>query len=270
MSEKRKAYKEELKAAKQRNDTEYIKKLKEKNDFADAAFKKKVTIFNACLLLVFIIGVCTVIIIGWNNRKQADKRFDEHQAAFLAESQAVREKLEKIEADGGTHEDKRQVKIEVTDDNFVDWISLLDVTYNCDKESEDYAAYGGAEIHLQGLFVTRKFTGGTTVYWVYRNHHHDDGESHNHSHDEHDGHDHAYDEHDAHDEVASLDGLTPEQIGEMIPIEVILDEGAEIPENGAWVDVVGVVGPDTFKNLSGVRDVTLTVVTEHGNEYVEG
>ena len=54
----------------------------------------------------------------------------------------------------------------------------------------------------------------------------------------------------------------------MIPIEVIFEDDVEIPEDGTWVDIVGVVGPDSTRNLSAVRYAEMTLMEEHGNEYV--
>lgn len=213
-----------------------------KKDYADAAFRKKVTIINLCILAVFAVGVVAVILAGWYNTKLENERFEQIEAAFIEEKSNVLADLEKVEKNGGSHDDKSQVKIEVTDDNFYYWIAALDASYQADKESDDYAAFGGAEIHLQGMFYTKKFDGGAVQYWVYRNHSHD-------------GHDH----HD-HEEGSSA---------EMIPIEVIFDEDVKIPEDGTWVDIKGIVGPDTTKNLSGIRYAEMTLMDEPGNEYVE-
>ncbi len=213
-----------------------------KKDYADAAFRKKVTIINLCILAVFAIGVVAVIVAGWYNTKLENERFEQIEAAFIEEKSNVLADLEKVEKNGGSHDDKSQVKIEVTDDNFYYWIAALDASYQADKESDDYAAFGGAEIHLQGMFYTKEFDGGAVQYWVYRNHSHD-------------GHDH----HD-HEEGSSA---------EMIPIEVIFDKDIEIPEDGTWVDVKGIVGPDSTKNLSGIRYAEMTLMDEPGNEYVE-
>ena len=51
--------------------------------------------------------------------------------------------------------------------------------------------------------------------------------------------------------------------------EVIFDEDVEIPEDGTWVDIVGIVGPDSTKNLSGIRYAEMTLMDEPGQEYVE-
>ena len=213
-----------------------------KKDYADAAFRKKVTIINLCILAVFAVGVVAVVLAGWYNTKLENERFEQIEAAFIEEKSNVLADLEKVEKNGGSHDDKSQVKIEVTDDNFYYWIAALDASYQADKESDDYAAFGGAEIHLQGIFYTKKFDGGAVQYWVYRNHSHD-------------GHDH----HDHEDDSSA----------EMIPIEVIFDEDVKIPEDGTWVDVKGIVGPDTTKNLSGIRYAEMTLMDAPGNEFVE-
>ena len=216
----------------------------QKKDYADAAFKKKVTIINACILLAFFIGVCAVIGVGWYKTEQSNKLIEQQEQAFLAEAQSVKDALAKIDAQGGSYDDRAEVVIEVTDDNFYYWIQALDASYSCDSESEDYAAYGGATIHLQGMFYTKKFEGyDVENYWVYRNHLHE-GAEHNHEH-------------------------SHQDAGEMIPIEVIFSDDAEIPADGTWVDVKGVVGPDSTKNLSGIRYAEMTVMDNAGNEYVE-
>lgn len=234
MAKKKKSYKEEI-----------IPEGMKKSDYADAAFKKKVTIINICILSAFVIGVIAVIVAGWYNTKLEDERFEQIEQAFFEERDSVAAALEKIEKDGGSHDDKSQVKIEVTDDTFSYWIKTLDDSYQT-QDKDAYAAFGGAEIHLQGMFYTRKFEGGAIQYWVYRKQSHD-------------GHEHSDHEHEE-GEV---------NISEMIPIEVIFDEDVEIPEDGTWVDVKGVVGPDSTKNLSGIRYAEMTIMDEPGQEVVE-
>lgn len=225
-----------------------------KKNYADAAFRKKVTIINICILGVFLIGIVAIIIAGWYNTKLENERFEQLEQAFFDERDSVIAALEKVEKDGGSHEDKNQVKINVTDGNFSYWINALDDSYQAEKDSEEYAIFGGAEIHLQGMFYTKKLNSGDIQYWVYRKHSHD-------------GHDHASEE--KHHDEDSSDGLTAEEIAEMIPIEVIFNEDVEIPEDGTWVDVKGIVGPDSTKNLSGVRYAEMTIMDEPGSEYVE-
>ncbi len=212
-----------------------------RKDYADAAFRKKVTIINLCILSVFVVGVIAVIFAGWYNTKLENERFDQIEQAFFEERDNVKAQLEKIEKNGGSHEDKSQVKINVTDETFYYWILELDDSYQT-QDADVYGTFSGAEIHLQGIFITKEFTGGAVQYWVYRNH----------AHDGHDNHDHE-------------EGST----AEMVPIEVIFDGDVEIPEDGTWVDVKGIVGPDSTKNLSGIRNAEMTLMDEPGNEYVE-
>ena len=230
---------------------EIIPEGMKKSDYADAAFRKKVTTIFLCILGVFIVGLIAVIVAGWYNTKMEDEMFLQAQEAYYAERDSVKAKLEKIEADGGSHEDKSQVKIEVTDETFYNWIVDLDESYQADRESADYAAFGGAEIHLQGMFYTKKFDNGEVQYWVYRKYSHE-------------GHDHH-----EHEEVEENQNDTAALIAEMVPIEVIFDEDVEVPEDGTWVDVKGIVGPDSTKNLSGIRYAKMTLMDEPGQEYVE-
>ena len=226
---------------------EIIPEGMKKSDYADAAFRKKVTIINLCILAVFIVGVVAVIVAGWYNTKLEDERFEMIEQAFLVERDSVKAALEKIENDGGSHDDKRQVKIDVTDDTFYYWITTLDDSYQTEDEDK-YGEYGGAEIHLQGMFITREYAGGAIQYWVYRQHSHDGNEK---------DHDHEH-EHE--------DGALPE---DMIPIEVIFQDDVEIPEDGTWVDIKGVVGPDSTRFLSAVRYAEMTIMDEPGNQFVE-
>ncbi len=215
-----------------------------KEDYADAAFRKKVTIIMGSILLVFIIGVIAVLVGAWVKTEQHNREFEAMEQAFIAEKDSVLQQLQNIDANGGTFEDRAAVKITLTDDNFSDWIALLDSTYALEKDDPGYAAYKGATIELEGLFITRDFS-GNTEYWVYRLH----------SHGDHADHDH--------------EGEGEESSCERIPIEVIfLDTKAEIPEDGAWVKVTGVVGPNSLKNLSGVRNAVVTVMEESGEAHI--
>ncbi len=217
-----------------------------RKDYADAAFRKKVTIIMGCILLVFTVGVCAVLFFAWYNTEQKNKEFDRLAEIFNAEKTAVITELREIEAKSDNFDDKAQVKIEVTDDNFVDWVGVLDGSYQAENDSEEYAQFGGASIHLQGMFYTKTFENSKNVqYWVYRNHTHDGEEHHSHE-----------------GEIS---------IGEMVPIEVIFPDDAdiEIPKDGTWVDITGVVGPDTTKNLSAVRFAQMKILDEPGQEYVK-
>ncbi len=233
---------------------EIIPEGMKKSDYADATFRKKVTIINVCILTAFVIGIVAVIVAAWYNNKLENEIFEQKQQAYYEERDAVRSALEKIESDGGSYEDKSKVKIEVTDDTFTYWIADLDDSYQAERDSEEYAAFGGAEIHLQGMFFTRKLSDNSIQYWVYRKYSHE-------------GHDHAHEEHVAGE--ASHEQEISELISEMIPIEVIFDDDVDIPADGTWVDVKGIVGPDSTKNLSGIREAKITIMDEPGNEYVE-
>lgn len=227
---------------------EYIPEGMERKDYADAAFRKKVTIIMGSLLLVFIVAVVGVLVGAWAKTEQHNKEFEAKEQAFKAECESTLAALKKIDDEGGTFEDRAQVKITLTDDTFSNWVTTLDDSYQLASEDEGYAAYKGATIELEGVFHIKELQGGNVLYWVYRLHSHD-GEEHDHEHD-----------------VDSAEVST----NEMVPIEVIfLDEDAPLPAEGDWVKVTGVVGPDSSKNLSGVRNAVLTVMDEHGETYVE-
>ena len=46
-----------------------------KSDIADAAFKKKVTIINGCILLAFIIGLISFLVYSWAKTENYPERF---------------------------------------------------------------------------------------------------------------------------------------------------------------------------------------------------
>ncbi len=217
-----------------------------REDYADAAFRKKVTIIMGSILLIFVVGVVAVLVGEWVRVEKHNQQFEANLQAFEAERKDVLAQLQAIDEKGGSFEDKAAVKIKLTDDNFSDWIAALDATYQIPEDAEGYAAYKGATIELEGMFITREFKGGAIQYWVYRYHSHDN--------------DHLEHEHDHEGEDANA---------ERVPIEVIfLDDKAEIPKDGEWVKVTGVVGPDSTRNLSAVREAVVTVMDEAGNKHI--
>mgnify|MGYP006945378281 CR=1 FL=1 len=58
---------------------EIIPEGMKKSDYADAAFRKKVTTINLCIIAVFIIGVIAVIIAGWYNIKLEEELFEQKE-----------------------------------------------------------------------------------------------------------------------------------------------------------------------------------------------
>ncbi|MGN0526081.1 MAG: hypothetical protein ACI4IF_01475 [Acutalibacteraceae bacterium] len=234
---------------------EVIPEGMEEKDYADAAFRKKVTIINSVVLLAFLVGIVSIIIFGWADNKRKNEEFLAIKTAYEENRDNVLAELQKIEDGGGAFEDKRSVKIEVTDDTFSYWLSELDNSYQCDRDSDDYGKFGGAEIHIQGIFVTREYAGGTQ-YWVYRLHDHDS-----------DNHDESAHKHAEEGEEGTL--INGHALSEILPFEIFLEDSQEIPKDGQWVDVVGVVGPDSTKNLSGIRSAVVTVMEEPGNESVD-
>ncbi len=232
---------------------EYIPEGMKREDYADAAFRKKVTIIMGSILLVFVIGVVGVLGYTWWETEQHNKAFEIAEAAFKAETEAVVNALDEIEKKSDNFDDKAQVEIQLTDDNFSDWIAALDSSYQVAKDSEEYARFGGASIHLQGMFLKKEYDGGVVQYWVCRKHSHDEASAHAHEDVDTSG------KNDAH-----LDSA------EIVPIEVIfLDPEQKIPEDGTWVDVKGVVGLDSTKNLSAVRYAEIQIMDEAGTEYVK-
>ncbi len=230
---------------------EYIPEGMSRKDYADAAFRKKVTIIMGSVLLVFVIGVCSVLGYTWWKTEQHNKAIESAEIKFEAEKTAVLKALSEIEEKSDNYDDKAQVVIELTEDNFDDWINALDNSYTVAEDDPTHAQFGGASIRLQGKFWKRDFT-VTTEYWVYREHNHDTDIFDSHKNDENEKND---------DEV---------NVSEISPIEVIfLDPDQEIPEDGVWVDVTGVVGPSSTKTLSAVRYAEIKVIDEPSHDHAE-
>lgn len=226
-------------------------------DYADAAFRKKVTTIMMSILLVFVIGIVAVLVGAKLQTDKHNEDFDRIENEFLAESQAVKAQLAEIDAKGGKLEDKAVVEINVTDENYSYWIQALDASYQLDESDPDYACYRGATINLEAQFVKRVFTGNNVNYWLYRTH-----EDHNHAHD----HKETTASADNKETTESKDTKIPlSDLGD--PIEIFFaDKDAEIPEDGTWVSVKGIVGIDSYKSLSAIHDAVVTVCEEHVHE----
>ena len=189
-----------------------------KSNVADAAFKKKVTIINGCILLAFIIGLC--VFLGYTVSR-ADSYKDRLEAEIIAAKEAALVK----------DSDKSVIDIEVTDEMYVDWMLAIDESYHKhDHAGEEHENTGlvekecfdGNTIHFQGVFEIVKVGESSEEYWVYR-------------------------------KYIDVEG------GEnKIPIEVQFK--GEVPENGAWVDVVGTVSSNY--GLSCIKEATVTVLDE--------
>lgn len=221
-------------------------------DYADAAFRKKVTIIMGSILLVFVIGVVVVLLGAKLKTDNHNKEFERIESEFLAESQEIKKQLADIEAKGGKFEDKAVVEINVTDENYSYWIQALDASYQLDEGDPDYGCYRGATINLCGQFVKRVFVGDNVNYWIYRTH---------------DDHEHVHNH--AEETTAPVSGeetteskdtkIPLEDLGD--PIEVFFaDENAVIPADGTWVQVKGVVGVDSYKSLSAIHDAVVTEI----------
>ncbi len=211
---------------------EYIPSGMKREDYADATFRKKVTIIMGCILLAFVIGLVSLITYAW---------WDSN--SFIREQNSILTALEEAKTD----EDRAKVKIDVNDDDYVEWVSELDRTYNMASDEEGYGIYDGAAIHIQGMIKTKVFGEGkyqTIQYWLCRNSVH--------SHEEH------------HEDE------TPEEHLQEIPIEIIYaNPKQEIPEDGTWVDVTGYVGVASTGSLSAVVDAEMTIMETPGVEVVE-
>lgn len=231
-------------------------------DYADAAFRKKVTVIMCSILLVFVVGVVGVLLNAHLKTTQHNEEFQRIEDEFKAQSQAVKDQLAQIEAKGGKQEDKASVKIEVTDENYSYWVQALDASYQLDEADPDYACYEGATIHIQGQFVKRVFLGNAVNYWLYRSH-----DDHVHG-----GSSQAHEE-DVETTIADEDTTQLKDTDIPLdllndPIELKFDGDIEIPDDGTWVDVTGVIGIDSNRSLSAVHHAQMKIIDapEHDHE----
>ena len=180
-----------------------------KSDVADAAFKKKVTIINGCILLAFTIGLVSFLVYSWAKTQSYPER-------FAAEVEAAKQ------AALVTDSDKSVIDIEVTDETFIDWSLEIFHSYHQHEDEHDkadYACFEGNTIHMQGVFEIVPM-GNEEQYLIYR-------------------------------KYIDVEG------GEnKVSTEVIFE--GEVPENGAWVDVVGIVSSN--HGLSCIKDAKITVL----------
>ena len=197
----------------------------QKSNIADAAFKKKVTIFNGCLLLVFIIALVVFLIYSAAKTESLSDRFN---AEVKAVEQAISE----------AGEDKSVVKIEVSDEMFVDWSETIFHSYQNhsheDEESHiEEGCFEGCTIHIQGVFETVNYA-GVEQYQIYR-------------------------------KYIDVDG------GEnKVATEIIFDSESldEMPKDGDWVDVVGIVSSNN--SLSCIKNAKVTVLDiENKKEFAK-
>ncbi len=219
------------KKKKKKVSTQEEAQAKKKSNVADAAFKKKVTIINGCILLAFIIGVGCFIFFSWYGNESYNNKFE-------AEKAAAKEAAQIKDSDADV------IDIELTDKNYYDWIVEIDSSY-MEEKAANYKSYDGDTIHLQAMIREKKFEGGNVEYWLYRYYYLDDGKVHSHS------------------EEESVDEATYRH-----EITVRVEFDGEAPADGTWVDVVGTVSKAKY-NLSSIKNAKLTVMDKPGNEYVD-
>jgi len=190
-----------------------------KSDIADDAFKKKVTIINGCILLVFIIGLVSFLVYSWAKNESYPER-------FAAEVEAAKQ------AALVTDSDKSVIDIEVTDEMFIDWSEIIFHSYLPHGEYSEikHGCFEGNTIHMQGVFEIVQLSGGKQQYLIYR-------------------------------KYIDVDGNENK-----VPTEIIFE--GDIPENGAWIDVVGIVSSNN--GLSCIKDAKVTVLdSKDKREFVQ-
>ncbi len=204
-----------------------------KSDIADAAFKKKVTIINGCILLAFIVGLVAFLGYTMSQEKSYPERFQ-------AEIDSA------IEAAKAADSDKSVIDINITDETYIDWIMALSYSYGQNYHTHDgdgeivehevdeakypYACFEGNTVKLKGVFKIVPIGTDSEEYWVYRKY---------------------------------LDVNGGENT---ISIEVQFD-GEEFKE-GDWVEVVGTVSSEN--GFSCIKDATVTLLdSKDKKEFVK-
>jgi hypothetical protein len=184
-----------------------------KSDIADAAFKKKVTIINGCILLAFIIGLISFLVYSWAKTENYPER-------FAAEVEAAKQ------AALVTDSDKSVIDIEVTDETFIDWSLEIYNSYHHhgDENDVEHACFEGNTIHIQGVFEIVP-VGNTNVYQIYR-------------------------------KYIDVDGGENKVSTEIVFKGDVSEK--DIPQNGDWVDVVGIVS--SKNGLSCIKDAKVTIL----------
>ncbi len=135
-----------------------------KSDVADAAFKKKVTIINGCILLAFIValGIFFAYTVAQENTYQ-----DRLEAEIIAAKEAALVK----------DSDPSVIDIEVTDEMYIDWMLAIEESYHKhDHEGEEHENTGlvepncfeGNTIHFEGVIEAVSIGNDKKEYWVYR------------------------------------------------------------------------------------------------------
>ena len=195
-------------------------KAVKKSDVADAAFKKKVTIINGCILLAFIIALVSFLIYS-------GARAESYPERFAKEVEAAKQAAKVTDSDDSV------IDIEVTDETFVDWSLEIYHSYHQhsgEHNEEDYGCFEGNTVHMQGVFEIVPLSGGKEQYLIYR-------------------------------KYIDIDGNENK-----VSTEIIFD--GEVPENGAWIDVVGIVSSNN--GLSCIKDAKVTVLdSKDKKEFVK-
>lgn len=209
-----------------------------RKDYADAAFRKKVTIIMGCILLAFIIGLVAFLI------------FTKEKYDYDGQRDEIREALAEA---GDDSEARARVRIELDEENHNFWINTLNQSYQLPLEDPDFGYYSGATITLQGQFVKRVYSDEYIEYWVYRTH---------------DDHEHVEDEeHDHEEETLGMGEHATENQDTKIPLSelndpilIVFEGDVEIPADGTWVEVTGVLGPDKAYSLPAVYQSEMKII----------
>jgi hypothetical protein len=122
--------------------------------------------------------------------------------------------------------DKSVIDIEVTDETFIDWSLEIYSSYHHhgDENDVEHACFEGNTIHIQGVFEIVP-VGNTNVYQIYR-------------------------------KYIDVDG-GENKVSTEIVFEGDVSE-KDIPQNGDWVDVVGIVS--SKNGLSCIKDAKVTIL----------
>ncbi len=136
-----------------------------------------------------------------------------------------------------TDSDKSVIDIEVTDETFIDWSLEIFHSYHQHEDEHDkadYACFEGNTIHIQGVFEIVP-VGNNEIYQIYRKY------------------------------------IDVDDNENKVSTEIVFEDGIpekDIPQNGDWVDVVGIVS--SKNGLSCIKDAKVTILNiEDKKEFAQ-
>lgn len=218
------------------------KQQQKKSNVADDAYKKKVTVISACVVLVFAVAIVVGLFFAWKNGNHRYELFEEEKKAVAAVSKEEKQ-------------DTSSIEIDMNADNFKYWIDEIDNSYYVDKHTAGYHAYEGCTMRIQGELKIMEFS-GKKYYFVCRQYVDDSIVSTSAT----EGASNAA-ETDATTMTATVEGgnSTTAMPYSHVEIQFSVEPKDEVTlKEGTWVEVVGTVGVDYTQSLGGLHDAVIT------------